>query len=408
MIKGMDLSTLAEVERCGGRFYDKGRPGDAMDILIKYGMNMVRLRLWNDPFDEAGHSYGAGGNDIETVLALARRAKEKGCSWLLDFHYSDFWADPGKQTTPKAWRKLDAEGLEHAVYEYTASVLQRCREEDLLPAIAAIGNELTNGLLWPYGKVPEYGNIARFVSAGIRAVGDINAAICRERPDIQRPAEISDADRRRESAKVPEEAAEVRNQAFPAVRTMIHLDNGGNRELYRGWFSRYFENGGLDFDYIGLSYYPFWHGTPDMLRANLEELAERFGKKMFVAEVSMGYTLQDYQSYEKLDDKQRNGMAATPELSARVGYPMTPFGQARFMKDIMEIIRDVPDGLGAGFCYWEPAWIPVPGSEWATEQGRAYVGETNRAGGNEWANQALFDYDGNVLPALEVIRDFEG
>lgn len=366
MIKGMDLSTLAEVERCGGRFYDSGRPGDAMDILTKYGMNMVRLRLWNDPFDEKGHSYGAGGNDIETVLALAQRAKEKGCPWMLDFHYSDFWADPGKQMVPKAWRGLDADGLARAVYEYTSSVLRRCGEEDLLPEIVAVGNEITNGLLWPYGKVPEYGNIARFVGAGIQAVRDTNVS----------------------------------------VRTMIHLDNGGNRELYRGWFSRYFENGGLDFDYIGLSYYPFWHGTPEMLRANLEELAGRFGKKMIIAEVSMGHTMRDYQLYEKLGGRQRNGMATTPELAEKAGYPMTPLGQARFMRDIMGIVRDVPDGLGAGFCYWEPAWLPVPGSEWATEQGRAYVGETDRAGGNEWANQALFDYHGNALPTLEVIRDF--
>lgn len=365
MIKGMDLSSLAEVERCGGRFYDRGSRGDAMEILKRYGMNLVRLRLWNDPFDADGCSYGGGGNDLETTLMLAKRAKEKGIGWLLDFHYSDFWADPGKQTIPKAWKGLDADGLAQAVYAYTAKVLARCRGEGVMPAIAAVGNEITNGLLWPFGKTPNYANIAKFVSAGLRAVRD---------------------------ADVP-------------VKTMIHLDNGGNRELYRNWFSQYFANGGEEFDCIGLSYYPFWHGSLEMLRENMTELAKRYQKEMIVAEVSMGYTMEDYQSYEQLPDDERNGMATRPEIAARAGYPMTPQGQAEFMRDFLKTTDEIPGGLCAGFCYWEPAWLPVPGSGWATRAARVYMGEESRGGGNEWANQALFDYDGNALPALAVIRD---
>lgn len=99
-VKGMDISTLLEVERCGGRFFDYGKNRDALDILKDYGTNLVRLRLWNDPFDEDGNSYGAGGNDIDTTLTLAKRAKALGIGWMLDFHYSDFWADPGKQIPP--------------------------------------------------------------------------------------------------------------------------------------------------------------------------------------------------------------------------------------------------------------------------------------------------------------------
>lgn len=364
-IKGMDLSSLLEVERQGGRFYDHGSSGDAMDILKAYGMNLVRLRLWNHPYAEDGSPYGAGEDDLETVLALAKRAKEKGIAWLLDFHYSDFWADPGKQVIPKAWRGMGVSELEQAVYDFTLQVLSRCKEEGLLPQIVAVGNELSNGLLWPFGEVPQYENIVGFINAGIHAVRQVEGNL----------------------------------------PVMLHLDNGGNNELYRSWFDAYFENGGEDFAYIGLSYYPFWHGTLDMLRQNMADIARRYRKKLIVAEVSMGFTMEDYQKYEQLADGQRKGMATRPEVAARVPYPMTPQGQVDFMKDFLAVVKEVPQGLGKGFCYWEPAWLPVPGSEWATPKACAYMGEKG-PGGNEWANQALFDYEGNALPALEVIRDF--
>lgn len=361
-ITGMDLSTLLEVEQCGGTFYDRGQPGDAMDILKKYGMNMVRLRLWNDPFDDKGCSYGGGGNDLETTLKLAQRARNKGMGWLLDFHYSDFWADPGKQVIPKAWQGVNQEQLEEAVYSYTAQVLRCCRERGLTPSIVAVGNELSNGLLWPCGKAPDYKSIVRFVNAGIRAV----------------------------------------READSSIQVMLHLDNGGNRELYRTWFDQYFANGGEEFDYIGLSYYPFWHGTLDMLRDNMKELAHRYKKRMVVAEVSMGFTMEDYQEYEMLPSSRRKGMATRPELVEHIGYPMTREGQSQFMRDLLEVIRQVPENLGCGFFYWEPAWLPVAGSEWATPEACEYLHEKG-PGGNEWANQALFDYDGNALSALETI-----
>ncbi|MCD8015276.1 MAG: glycosyl hydrolase 53 family protein [Lachnospiraceae bacterium] len=366
---GMDLSTLLAVEKNGGRFYDKGQQGDAMEILRAYGMNLVRLRLWNDPFDEDGTSYGAGDCDIETVLALAKRAKKLGIGWLLDFHYSDFWADPGKQRVPKAWRGMNAKELEQAVYDYTAQILERCRAEDVVPQMVAVGNELSNGLLWPLGKLPPggvisdaYKNVAAFVSAGIRAVRDFESGI----------------------------------------PVMIHLDNGGNNELYRRWFDQYFANGGEDFEYIGLSYYPFWHGSLDMLQANMNDIARRYGKKLIVAEVSMGFTMEDYAAYEKLAASERKGMATKPEIAAAVPYPMSPQGQADFMRDLIDVIKKVPDGLGCGFIYWEAAWLPVPNVGWANAASCAYIQEPGPYG-NEWANQALFDYEGNALPALEAI-----
>lgn len=363
LIKGMDLSSLLEVEACGGKFSDRGTPGDAMEILKGYGMDLVRLRLWNNPYAPDGTPYGAGTSDLARTMLLARRARKLGVDWLLDFHYSDFWADPGKQYPPKAWQDLDAAGLEGAVYDYTRAVMTVLREEDLLPAMVAVGNELSNGLLWPLGKTPNYQNIARFVSAGIRAVREV----------------------------------------APQSMVMIHLDNGGNNALYRTWFDSYLDNGGADFDCIGLSYYPFWHGTMADLQANMNDIAPRYHKDLIVAEVSTGFTLEDYQGYEKLPAEKRRGPAANAKLAEKVPYPMTPQGQCDFFRDLAGALRQVPEGRGRGFICWEPAWLPVPGSHWATGAGVEYIHEKG-PGGNEWANQALFDYEGRSLPALETIR----
>ena len=376
-IKGMDISTLIELENCGAKYYDYGKEGDLFDILKSYGTNAVRIRLWNNPYDAQGRPYGAGTNDTSTMLKLARRAKAHGMDILLDLHYSDFWADPGKQFKPKAWENMDVSQLEQAVYNYTTEVLDICKENGCLPVMVQTGNELSNGMLWPDGQIfddktaaslgrtPEYDNLACFTSAGIRAA----------------------------------------KTAVPGIKTMIHLDNGGNNELYRRWFDNYIKRG-EDFDIIGLSYYPFWHGTLDDLSANMADIAKRYGKELIVAEVSMGFTMEDYKDYEKLDDKERKGMATRQELVDKIEYPMTKEGQAGFMKDLLDRICKVPGGLGAGFFYWEPGWIPVQGSGWATKESLEYIKDPGPCG-NEWANQALFDYNGNVLPALKLIRDYK-
>lgn len=376
-IKGMDISTLAELEKCGAKFYDFGKEGDLFDILKSYGTNSVRIRLWNDPYDKDGNPYGAGTNDLETMISLAKRAKVHGMGILLDFHYSDFWADPGKQFKPKAWENMDAAALEEAVYNYTADIMGVCRENDCIPDMVQVGNELSNGMLWPEGqifdeddtsfagRVPEYDNLARFVSAGIRGVREIN----------------------------------------PGTKIMIHLDNGGNNKLYRRWFDNYIKRG-EDFDIIGLSYYPFWHGTLDDLSANMQDIAKRYGKELVIAEVSMGYTMEDYKEYEKLDDSSRKGMATRQELVDKIEYPMTKEGQADFLKDLLDRLCSVYNGLGRGFYYWEPGWIPVSGSGWATQASLEYIKDPGPCG-NEWANQALFDYNGNALPALKLIRDYK-
>lgn len=358
---GHDVSSLLCVEDCGGRFFDRGAEDDALKILKRYGANYVRLRLWNDPFDEKGKPYGAGNCDIETVLKLARRAKDLGMKWLLCLHYSDFWADPGKQYPPKAWQGMNADELTQAVYEFTKKTMERCASEGLTPDMVQVGNELTNGLLWPLGRKPNFDNIFRFVDAGVRAV----------------------------------------REASPETIVMIHLDNGGNHPMYLEWFGNYFDRGG-DCDVIGLSYYPTWHGSMEELRYNMMDIAPRFGKPLILVETSNAFTLESYAEYEKR--KERKGAAAKAENQGSCPYPCTPEGQAGFTQALLEILDAVPENRGAGIFWWEPAWIPVPNVGWAEEAGWEYVHEKG-PGGNEWANQCLFDFDGNALPALKVLRD---
>ena len=364
-VKGMDLSTLLELERCGAKYYDNGEERDLLAIMKSYDVDTIRIRLWNDPWSETGESYGAGENDLKTSLEIAKRVTAAGFGVLLNFHYSDFWADPGKQIKPKAWADYGVKELEQAVYDYTLESMRTFLDAGVNITMVQVGNELSNGLLWPEGKVPNYDNIATFVNAGIRAV----------------------------------------RKADAAIPVMIHLDNGGNNALYREWFDN-FTKRGEDFEIIGLSYYPFWHGSLQMLNDNMNDIAERYGKDLVIAEVSMGYTMEDYKNYEKLSDEERKGYATRPALVEKIEYPMTKQGQYDFMEDFLNRISHIKGGKGKGFFYWEPAWIPVPGSGWATPASLKYMNDPGPFG-NEWANQALFDYDGNALPTLSLIRDFK-
>ena len=148
-IKGMDVSSLPEEAALGARFYDEGKEGDALEILKKYGANSLRIRLWNDPYSEDGKPYSAGTSDFTKLVALASAGKKLGYSYLLDLHYSDFWADPGKQFPPKEWAYAGADALEKHVYDYTKDVLLKLKRLDLLPEMVQVGNEITNGLMWP-------------------------------------------------------------------------------------------------------------------------------------------------------------------------------------------------------------------------------------------------------------------
>lgn len=359
MLKGVDLSMLGELERLGAKYRDGGEKKDIFAVLKSYGVNAMRLRIWNDPYDADGNPYGGGTNDFPVTLGLAKRALASGMRFVLNAHYSDFWTDPGKQCKPKAWRGFSGDRLKREVYAYTRILLEKFSSQGVKPDMVQIGNELTYGFLWEDGRLsgenPNYAGMFTFLAAGIQAVRDFD----------------------------------------PAVKIILHLDNGGNHELYREWFgaARGF---GLDYDVIGLSYYPFWHGTLDELAANMKDLSVRYGKELIIAETSYGYTTEAMEGCRHV---------FTQELADIGGFPATKEGQSAFLWELMERIKAVPDHKCLGFVYWCPEWIPVNHSTWASEAGRAYIKDESE-GGNSWANQSVFDASGNPLPVLTAIRDF--
>jgi len=363
---GMDVSTLEETERLGGKFYENGKEAPLYDIFKRHGVTSIRLRLWNNPFDERGESYGAGGCDIETVLREARRAVKNGMNWMLDFHYSDFWADPAKQFIPKAWQGFTLEQLEKAVYEYTKETLSRCKKEALYPCYVQIGNEITNGMLWPLGEVDydkvtgepvSYVNLTRLIKAGVTAA--------------------------RESGD---------------VKIILHLERSCDNVRYRQWFDAV-TAAGVDYDIIGVSYYPHWHGTINELKYNLDDISARYNKDIMVVETAYPFTNEHYCDNPKVSLVMNDGI--TLPNGAAPPYPHSMEGQRNFLRDLVKMVKSVK--RCRGLYYWEPGWLPTNGSTWATESARKYIGEEHKTGGNEWANQCLFDYKGNFLPAINEL-----
>ena len=366
---GMDVSTLEETERLGGKFYENGKEAPLFNILKNHGVTSIRLRLWNYPFDESGVSYGAGGCDIETVLRTARRAVENEMSWILDFHYSDFWADPARQLLPKAWRNFSIEQLEKAVYDYTKKILARCKREALYPRYAQIGNEITNGLLWPVGKVEYdkltgglsgYENMTRLLKAGVAAA--------------------------RESGD---------------VKIILHLEKSCDNARYRQWFDAV-TAAGVDYDIIGVSYYPHWHGKMPELKNNLEDISERYNKDVMVVETAYPFTGKHYSEKPGVSLVINDNMKLPPGANLPP-YPYSEEGQSNFLRDLVKMVKSVK--RCTGIYYWEPGWLAAEGSTWASEAAREYMGEEHKAGGNEWANQCLFDYKGNLLPAINELYE---
>ncbi|PWW05087.1 arabinogalactan endo-1,4-beta-galactosidase [Paenibacillus cellulosilyticus] len=370
--KGADVSMLKEVETLGGKFMLDDEQKDLFEILRINGFNVVRLRLWVNPYDEEGQPYMGGTNDLETTIELAKRAKLQGLQFMLNIHYSDFWADPKKQSKPKAWQSLSFEQLEEQVYRYTKEVLNVCRACDVLPDLVQVGNETTNGMLWPEGRTPKYhfeekrfepseedewkasfDRLAALLRAGTRAVREVG------------PMQI-----------------------------ILHLDAGGSNVLYRTWFDE-MQARGVDYDIIGLSYYPIWHGTLEELRFNLNDISARYGKEVLVVETAYGYTA----------DSPSGADIFTEDLAKAGGYSPTVEGQAQFLHDLMTTVREVPNGRGRGIVYWEPAWLPVNGTTWASPEGMKY-GNDVASTGNHWSNQALFDFTGKALASLRVFQQF--
>jgi beta-galactosidase len=242
---GADISFLPQLEARGMKFKDKGQEKDAISILKDHGINYIRLRLFNDPSRDSGYSPGKGFCDLDHTIAMARRVKKAGLKWLLDFHYSDYWADPQKQFKPAAWRNLDFAGLEKAVYNYTREVLQRLKAEGVEPDMVQVGNEINHGLIWPEGQVGNLDSLAGLLYAGINAVRSVS----------------------------------------PSSKIMIHIALGGQNDEARFFLDNMIGRG-LTFDVIGLSFYPRWHGTTEDLRYNMASLAARYNKDVIVVEYS--------------------------------------------------------------------------------------------------------------------------
>lgn len=355
MIKGFDMSALARIDELGGKYYEDGVCKNAIEILKNNGANLIRLRIFNNPYTLDGKEYGAGICDINYLKKNVEYCKKYNIDYLLDFHYSDCWADPGKQTIPKSWVNKSVNELCDLIYDFTYSTLDNL---DYKPKIVQIGNEITNGMLWPIGHIDNFDNLVRFVNAGIKAVKDYD----------------------------------------DSIKTMIHLDNGTNNKLYHFWFDNYYKLNGLDFDYIGMSYYQIWNKGLNVLKDSIIDIINTYHKKIIIAETSYPFTLEQYDEPIPIDE--RKGMALKKEGINNLEYGIN---QNEYFINLGKMINEI-DGL-EGFVYWGSELIPVDGSGWASYEGIEYMHEKGPLG-NEWANQAVFDYQGRSLPVLKIIDNF--
>jgi beta-galactosidase len=242
---GADISFLPELEARGMKFSDKGIEKDAIQILKDHGFNYVRLRIFNDPARDSGYSPGKGFCDLANTKKMAKRVKDAGMKLLLDFHYSDYWADPGKQYKPAAWRKLSFEELKKAVYDYTKDVVQQLKDQGTTPDMVQVGNEINHGIIWPEGNVANFDGLAQLINAGTAATKAVD----------------------------------------PSITMMLHVALGGQNDESVFFIDNMIARG-VYFDVIGESYYPKWHGTLDDLRDNLHDLVRRYNKDVIVVEYS--------------------------------------------------------------------------------------------------------------------------
>jgi arabinogalactan endo-1,4-beta-galactosidase len=322
LIRGADLSFLPEIEQEGTQFFDfLGEPKDALTIFRESGMNTVRLRLWNDPVDE--HS------SLREVSAFAGRIREAGLLVWLDIHYSDTWADPGKQTKPAAWESANFQSLKDSVYAYTRMVL-----EEIKPDMVQIGNEINGGFLWETGRLENESDFIDLLNAGVSAARDFDS-------DIE---------------------------------IMIHFAGWQGAE----WFYDLIDKHSIDYDHIGISFYPRWHGTDlNILSNTLQNLSDQYDKGIILAEIGYPFTLG-------WNDQTHNIVGLEEQLVP--GYPATPEGQKQYLLKLRDIIVSLEEGKG--FCYWAPDWVAFRGPD--------------AANGSPWENQALFDFENRQLPGMEL------
>lgn len=362
-IKGVDISSIIAQEASGVDFYnDNGEKADIFETLSQHGVNYIRVRVWNNPATADGKSYGGGGNDVKTAGEIGRRASQYGMKLLVDFHYSDFWADPGKQRVPKEWSNYSFEEKKTAIYNFTLESLNAIRNAGADIGMVQVGNE-TNCLFC--GEDDMY-KISELFSAGCSAVKDFD----------------------------------------PSVLRVLHFANPSLASYYE-WYAQVLDECSVDYDVFATSYYPYWHGTTDNLTSVLSSISTAYDKYVMVAETAYPYT----------DDNGDDFANAVYSGSgdASFNYPISVQGQAECLLDVFQAVANVGQ-KGLGVFYWEPAWIPVPGnsyadreklwnehgSGWATEHAVEYDESATYAGGSSYDNQALFDFGGAPLESLDV------
>ncbi len=364
-ILGMDVSSVLSLENSGVIYRDRsGTARDLFDLLQEAGVNYIRVRVWNDPFTADGAGYGGGNCDVSTAAEIGRRAAEHGMKLLVDFHYSDFWADPAKQMAPKAWEGMSLEEKTEALYAFTLESLKAIRTGGADIGMVQIGNE-TNGRFC--GEKIWMNIVWHLMAAGCRAVREFD----------------------------------------PDVRIAIHFANPENTEacLNRASKLAYYN---LDYDIYAVSYYPWWHGTLENLKQLLSTVKETYGKDVMVAETSYAYTLAD-------SDFSGNTIGEGGTFDKP--WPITVQGQAGEVRDTAAALHEIG---GLGLFYWEGAWIAVGtssreensalwekyGSGWASRAAGEYDPQDagKYYGGSACDNQALFGPDGRALESLEVFR----
>ena len=363
-IIGADISSIISLEESGVIFHDfEGNESDLFKVLSDSGFNYIRVRLWNNPFDGNENGYGGGDCDIERVVEIGKRATENNMKLLVDFHYSDFWADPGKQMVPKAWKRIDYEEKKQLLYEFTKESLERLKEEKVDVGIVQLGNETNNALC---GETV-WSNIIGLMIEGSKAVREVDESI----------------------------------------KVAVHFANP-ERNDYDNYAYKldYYD---LDYDIFASSYYPYWHGTLENLQNQLDNISQTYDKDVMVVETSYAYTGEDTDFF---------GNTISKESNVRHDYPYTIQGQTNSIIDTIDTVNNMKRGIGV--FYWEPAWITVGessyeensllwekyGSGWATSYARTY--DENDAGkyygGSAVDNQALFDEKGYPLESLKMFK----
>jgi len=362
-ILGVDLSSVIAEEESGVTYRNfSGEEQDIFRTLAENGVTHIRVRVWNDPYDSQGRGYGGGNNDIDRAVEIGKRAAKYGMKLIVDFHYSDFWADPGKQMAPKAWKDMDIETKTEAAYEYTRECLQKLKDARVDVGMAQVGNE-TNGALC--GEKTWF-NIQYIMQAGSRAIREV----------------------------------------YPQALVAVHFANPEKAGAYAEYAKKldYYQ---VDYDVFASSYYPYWHGTRENLSRVLGDIADRYGKKVMVMETSYAYTGEDTDF---------NGNTISDGGAYTKDYPFTVQGQANCVRNVIDTVAHIPGGIGV--VYWEGAWITVGtasweenhklweehGSGWASSYAAAYDPDDagKYYGGSAVDNQALFAPDGTPLESLKV------